>query len=158
VLEARLAGDEVDCCVLLLDLDRFKPVNDRFGHAAGDAVLAAAAARMRAAVRNADLVARVGGDEFAVLLPDCDDPGRVAEKLLATLSEPTEFQGVAVTIGASIGISRAPRDGASTAELLRAADRALYRAKAAGRSCVREDADGSSVGRGRRVVVPERVG
>ncbi|CAN5187874.1 GGDEF domain-containing protein [soil metagenome] len=120
--------------VFCLDLDGFKGVNDKFGHAAGDAVLVAVAERLRASVRDNDFVCRIGGDEFVILLPviSNDDAGAVARRIIAQVSEPFGFAPEA-RIGVSIGIASAPRDGASADELLSAADRALYDAKRSGK-------------------------
>lgn len=122
--------------VQLIDLDRFKDVNDRCGHAAGDALLQQAAQRMRAAIRETDFIARLGGDEFVVLQPDAHDAevgGTVADKLVATLSRPFRIEGHEVSIGASIGISVFPKDAADPDRLLRKADLALYKVKAEAR-------------------------
>ena len=121
---------------LLLDLDRFKPINDTYGHEAGDAVLKAVATRLKACVRESDTVARVGGDEFVVMLPmrAAQDAVRVAEKILATLGEPIRVAGHEVQIGVSIGISVFPDDAVDKEELLKYADRAMYHVKAAGRN------------------------
>ncbi|SIR36810.1 diguanylate cyclase [Pseudacidovorax sp. RU35E] len=118
--------------VLLLDLDGFKAVNDRHGHAAGDAVLAALAARLREAVRDSDLVARLGGDEFALLVagdPHPDALTGLAQRLLAQSSLPVDWEGQGLRVGMSIGIARRPQDGDSLDALLRAADRAMYHSK-----------------------------
>lgn len=122
--------------LLLLDLDHFKEVNDRFGHAAGDALLQQVAARMREQVRETDVVARLGGDEFAILLADSTDPnagGVVADKLVAALSQPFPIDDHEAQVGASIGISVFPQDANTADQLMRNADLALYRAKAMGR-------------------------
>jgi diguanylate cyclase (GGDEF)-like protein len=120
--------------VFCLDLDGFKGVNDRSGHAAGDAVLVAVADRLRACVRDADFVCRVGGDEFVILLPNITDgeAAAVARRIISRVSEPFEFVPMA-RVGASIGLASAPRDGITADELLGAADRAMYEAKRRGK-------------------------
>jgi diguanylate cyclase (GGDEF)-like protein len=126
--------------VLSLDLDRFKAVNDTLGHGAGDMLLVEVAARMRASVRDGDVVARMGGDEFAILqlLPGHGAQAVVlAERLLATVSAPYDLGGRTVAVGVSIGIALYPDDGATTDALLRQADIALYRAKSNGRNTYR---------------------
>ena len=126
--------------LMLLDLDRFKEVNDRLGHTAGDALLQQAAHRMRAVVRDTDFIARFGGDEFVVLVPDAQSPqegGAVAEKLVASLSRPFQISEREVQIGASIGLAAYPQDAPDLDQLFMKADLALYRAKAAGRGVYR---------------------
>ena len=126
--------------LMLIDLDRFKEVNDSLGHTAGDALLQQAAHRMRAVVRDTDFIARFGGDEFVVLLPDADSPqeaGAVAEKLVASLSRPFHISEREVQIGASIGLAAYPQDAPDLDQLFMKADLALYRAKAAGRGVYR---------------------
>ncbi|MDE2092697.1 MAG: diguanylate cyclase [Burkholderiales bacterium] len=123
--------------LLYLDLDKFKPVNDTLGHAAGDELLQAVAARLRQQVRESDTVARIGGDEFAVILPGVsrrDEARRVADKALAALATPFRLigQGQTIDIGASIGVAIYPDDGASADALVKAADNAMYSAKHAG--------------------------
>ena len=122
--------------LMLLDLDRFKPINDTYGHEAGDAVLKTVAARLKGCVRESDTVARVGGDEFVVMLPmrAAQDAVRVADKILAALAEPIRVAGNEVRIGVSIGISAFPEDAVDKEELLKYADRAMYHVKAAGRN------------------------
>ncbi len=137
----------VPCTVLTIDLDHFRRVNDRFGHAAGDAVLAEAARRIAASVRGSDLAARLGGDEFAVMIRGpfpAEAPQVFAERILAMLAEPFAIDGVAVTIPASIGIATAPRDGTCGTSLMRAADTALFRAKATGRAGIACAADNAT--------------
>ncbi|MEI8267489.1 MAG: diguanylate cyclase [Betaproteobacteria bacterium] len=127
--------------LMLLDLDRFKPVNDIHGHAAGDAVLVEVARRLTQAVREHDAVARLGGDEFVILF--ADDPGQAmleerAQRLQAALRGPIDIgSGRMVGIDSSVGVATSPQDGCSLDELLIAADLALYRAKEAGRGCFR---------------------
>lgn len=120
--------------LMFLDLDKFKPVNDQYGHAVGDLLLRAAAQRMLAQVRAADTVARIGGDEFVVLLSVVQSAAaavQVAEKIRAALSEPFDLQSVVVQISASIGVAICPEHGRSDVELLRHADAAMYQAKQA---------------------------
>ncbi|MEY2875175.1 MAG: hypothetical protein RLZZ373_2546, partial [Pseudomonadota bacterium] len=124
----------------LLDLDGFKPVNDRLGHHAGDSVLIEIAARLGAQVRQADLVARIGGDEFVVVvgeLRDEDAALRIGDKLLQAMRTPIAVQGVACTVGATIGYALAPTDGADIGGLLEKADRAMYAGKQAGKLQIR---------------------
>jgi diguanylate cyclase (GGDEF)-like protein len=120
--------------VFCIDLDGFKGVNDRFGHATGDAVLVTVAKRLRASVRDGDVVCRIGGDEFVILLPDIteDESAAVARRIIARVAEPFEF-APAARVGASIGLASAPRDGVTADELLSAADRAMYEAKRGGK-------------------------
>lgn len=122
--------------LLYLDLDRFKPVNDTWGHEAGDEVLRQVADRLRAVVRDDDVPARLGGDEFAVFLPRGDDAQRVAERILAAFGPGFDVGGPVVDVGASIGIAGAGPAGRNPRALLRAADEALYVAKRAGRGRV----------------------
>ena len=125
--------------VLMLDLDRFKIVNDSLGHRMGDELLQQAAARMKTILRTVDTVARLGGDEFVVLLEDIamsDYAGLVCKKIITSLSNPFQLaQNDDVRIGASIGISLYPQHGHNTETLLDCADAALYRAKDQGRGC-----------------------
>jgi len=122
--------------VMFIDLDGFKQVNDTHGHAIGDRLLCEAAGAIGAALRRGDTLARMGGDEFVVVLEDTDsqaDAERVAAKILAQFAQPLEVAGVAYRAGASIGIALYPGHGADQETLLRHADAAMYRAKAAGR-------------------------
>jgi len=126
--------------LLLIDLDYFKQVNDTMGHDAGDAVLVAVAARLLEAVRETDRVARLGGDEFAVLLPDLVDAAGIAAvctRIHASVSRTILHAQSALQVNASIGVACAPRDAATPDTLYKAADLALYEAKAAGRGCWR---------------------
>ena len=123
--------------LMVLDLDGFKEVNDAFGHAYGDAMLRRVAMRMSMALREYDLIARVGGDEFVVLLPEIDDPDvarRVAEKLIAAASEDIEIAERPSHMGASVGIALFPNDGHDFDTLLRGADAAMYASKQAGKN------------------------
>ena len=123
--------------VLFVDLDGFKDVNDSFGHAVGDDLLVEAAARLSTDVRERDVVARFGGDEFVALLTDCSDEvaADVAERLRASLSRPYLVAGREVVVSASIGLAR-PSVGDDAESALRNADLALYRAKSGGRDRV----------------------
>jgi diguanylate cyclase (GGDEF)-like protein/PAS domain S-box-containing protein len=127
--------------LLNLDLDKFKPVNDSFGHAVGDELLKAVATRIRQKVRESDTVARVGGDEFLVILPEVatrEAAQTVAQKIIAAIAAPFELgsQHPAVQIGVSIGVAIYPTDGSDAEGLMKSADDAMYRAKlAASRVC-----------------------
>ena len=126
--------------VLCLDLDHFKPVNDTLGHPVGDALLQAVADRIRACIRPMDTVARLGGDEFAIVQTDSDQPvgaTALAARLIKEIGAPYNVLGHQIVIGASIGISVAPDDGADADQLLKSADMALYRAKEDGRGTYR---------------------
>jgi diguanylate cyclase (GGDEF)-like protein/PAS domain S-box-containing protein len=121
--------------LLLLDLDHFKAVNDRFGHAAGDALLIAVASRLRGSVRDEDTVARLGGDEFAIILYDTvlpDDTLIVVEKIIQDLHQPFVLDGYELPAHASIGIALYPDDSVGMETLLKFADIAMYRAKSGG--------------------------
>jgi len=127
--------------LLMLDLDRFKDVNDSFGHAAGDELLQQVAERLMSRLRGMDTVARLGGDEFTVMLQKIaqpEDAAVVASDIMSSLSRPwTLSNGAEVRIGVSIGISLFPEHGTTTHDLLQHADAALYQAKNEGRSCFR---------------------
>ena len=123
--------------VMMLDLDRFKTVNDTMGHPAGDELLRETASRLGTCVRAYDTVARLGGDEFAILLPEVrsgDDLGRVATKMLEALNQPFLVDGKEVFISCSIGIALYPSDSTETDDLLKFADSAMYSAKRSGRN------------------------
>ena len=137
VLAAALAGKT--CGLLYLDLDRFKHINDTHGHDAGDQVLKEVARRLQSVVRQTDLVARIGGDEFVVLLAHPVDHGalgQVASRVLAVCGRPITIDGTVIEPGLSIGGALAPRDAVVADDLLREADRALYIAKRGGRGRV----------------------
>lgn len=123
--------------LLYVDLDGFKDINDRHGHATGDQLLIAATRRMSATVRATDVVARLSGDEFLVVLPEVETETvavRIAEKLVESMAAPVQVQGAALVVTASVGIAQFPRDGRTTEELLAAADAAMYQAKRAGKN------------------------
>jgi diguanylate cyclase (GGDEF)-like protein len=126
--------------VLMLDLDGFKVVNDTHGHAVGDKALDEFARRVSAIVRPNAFLARVGGDEFTIIMPkigSLDDPTILARRIATAVAEPFVVDNVTAEFGVGIGIAIAPNDGVHADELVRRADRALHRAKAAGRSSVR---------------------
>ncbi len=132
-----LSTQEKPLVLLSLDLDRFKPVNDLLGHAAGDRVLNEVSRRLTECVRQEDLVARIGGDEFVLILCDLSDQNNVealCQRVLDSIEQPFEIDGQQTFISASIGIAMAPNDALEASELLRYADIALYEAKAGGRS------------------------
>ena len=123
---------DMSVALVLLDLDRFKEVNDTLGHPNGDVLLQEIGGRLRSALRESDTVARLGGDEFGLLLPtvtDEDDALRVAEKVRAELRRPFELQGVRLDLEASIGIALYPKHGHDVDTLLQRADVAMYLAK-----------------------------
>ena len=135
---ARMRRDGEAFSVLMLDLDRFKTVNDSFGHPAGDALLREIARRLLNTTREVDCVARFGGDEFAVLQAPCKDQKAgaiaLADRILAAVTEPYDFNGRKLILETSIGIALAPHDGDDVDALIKHADLALYRAKTQGRN------------------------
>jgi diguanylate cyclase (GGDEF)-like protein/PAS domain S-box-containing protein len=127
---ARAVASERSVGVLMLDLDGFKAVNDRHGHAAGDEVLREVARRLRRSVRERDLVARLGGDEFVVVLTGLGAVPDAVERVETALAEPFGIaDGVAAPLGAAVGVAVFPADGANVADLLAVADREMYAAK-----------------------------
>ncbi|MBV2149516.1 EAL domain-containing protein [Sphingobium sp. AS12] len=129
-------GKAGDCALMMLDLDRFKSVNDTLGHPAGDALLRQVSQRLQRVVGDRGLVGRQGGDEFKILLPGRQDQtmlAQLAQNIIATVSQPYSIEGTAVVIGVSIGISSCPQDGVTADALIRNADLALYAAKGNGR-------------------------
>jgi diguanylate cyclase (GGDEF)-like protein len=135
-----IASASHQVAVLMLDLDGFKVVNDTHGHAAGDKSLCEFARRVSVIVRTDAFLARVGGDEFTIIMPkiiSLDDPTHLARRIATAVAEPFEIENLTIEFGVGIGIAIAPNDGVQADELVRRADRALYRAKAAGRSYVR---------------------
>jgi diguanylate cyclase (GGDEF)-like protein len=132
---AKRHGESV--ALMLIDLDHFKPINDRFGHDAGDLMLQVVAKRLREHVRSGDTVARLGGDEFAVLI--CGDEAErhareIASRLLAELAQPVLYGAERLTVTISIGVALYPQHANLFANLYKAADEALYKVKARGRS------------------------
>ncbi|KAA5930285.1 MULTISPECIES: bifunctional diguanylate cyclase/phosphodiesterase [Pantoea] len=127
--------------LLLIDLDRFKAVNDTHGHHAGDELIIAVAQRLSRIVRASDTVGRIGGDEFIVVMPEVDNIGQVnslAQRMIDELAQPFTLFGSNVWSGASIGLALAPKDGIDRLELMRKADIALYEAKSGGRGRFRQ--------------------
>jgi diguanylate cyclase (GGDEF)-like protein len=133
--------------VFMLDLDGFKPINDRLGHDAGDELLVQVGQRLRQQLRNSDLVARLGGDEFVIMVGGLSgeaDAQRLGHKLLAAFGAPFAVAGQSCRVGITIGFALAPHDGRDAGDLLKRADAAMYAGKQAGRHCVRRG--GASVG------------
>lgn len=142
----RLARSGEEFAVLLLDLDRFKEVNDRFGHPAGDEFLVQVASRLQRCTRAAEHVARIGGDEFALVMANLirpEDALEIAERFAAAFTEPFLIEGCEIVGATSVGIVLAPRDGNTPLDIMKNADAALYRAKKAGPGtiCFFEEAD-----------------
>ena len=134
---ARAQRGNTSFAVLQIDLDRFKLINDSLGHAAGDQLLQAVGDRLKSRVRQTDTLARVGGDEFMLLLTDLKKPERgseVAEDLLAALRKPFDIQGREIFVGSSIGIAIYPQDSTDPHTLTKMADAAMYRAKTTGKN------------------------
>lgn len=123
------------CAFLMIDLDRFKAVNDTLGHPIGDRLLTRVAERLRSIMTDNEVCGRLGGDEFAVVVRDANDPQRLskfAQNIIDTLSRPYEVDQHTLYIGASIGTATGPRDGRTVETLIRSADLALYRSKDVG--------------------------
>jgi diguanylate cyclase (GGDEF)-like protein len=136
----RTTTDDARSAVLMLDLDGFKSINDAYGHAIGDQTLIEFAQRISAIMRAGAVFIRVGGDEFAVIVPNIkslDDPTGLARRIVAAVAEPFLIGQILTSVGVGVGIAIAPSDGMDPEILVQRADRALYRAKAEGRSCIR---------------------
>jgi len=139
----RALGDPANCRMVAVhhvDLDRFKAVNDTFGHHAGDKLLKIVASRLRSVVRDTDTIARMGGDEFVIVQAPFTDPieaTALAQRVISAMAEPFDLDGHQAGVGASVGIAVSPTDGATPEKLLRNADLALYRAKGDGRGTFR---------------------
>ena len=124
------------CALMMIDLDRFKLVNDTLGHPAGDELLKQVASRLKQVAPGKTEIGRLGGDEFQIILPDVDDRGRlgeIAKKIIDMISQPYSIDSSRCVIGASVGIAIAPYDGIDPEEIVRSADLALYAAKGGGR-------------------------
>lgn len=133
---SRARRDNSITAVMLIDLDGFKEVNDSFGHEAGDEILKVTAKRLVSVLRGTDTVARIGGDEFLVILTELhshDNASLVAEKLLKIISQPVYLDDSEASVGASIGISFFPDDGSDVEELIKMADAAMYKVKSTGK-------------------------
>jgi diguanylate cyclase (GGDEF)-like protein/PAS domain S-box-containing protein len=132
---ARARREQKSFALLYIDLDKFKPINDTFGHAAGDSVLQEVASRMKSMLRSTDTVARIGGDEFAIILQDLEDieyAGIVAQKLIYSIIKPISLNNKTCSVGASIGISYYPIIATDIDTLLLTADNSMYKAKLKG--------------------------
>jgi diguanylate cyclase (GGDEF)-like protein len=137
-------GGSQRMALLFIDLDNFKGVNDRLGHAAGDAVLVEVCRRMSAVLRASDTLFRLGGDEFALLVADVAEPADVeqlAERLIACVREPLAIQGQIQPVGATVGLAFVPDNATDPQSLLQAADAAMYAAKHAGKNTYRRASD-----------------
>ncbi|HEY3548243.1 MAG TPA: EAL domain-containing protein [Propionicimonas sp.] len=134
---SRLVDPKNRQALLMLDLDRFKDVNDSYGHRAGDQLLAQVGARLRDSLRGDDALARLGGDEFAILLGDSgrDEALHAAARLARALAEPVSVEGAELGIGVSIGIALFPDDGTDLSQLLHKSDLAMYKAKTTRQGC-----------------------
>jgi len=123
--------------VMFLDLDGFKDINDQYGHEFGDRVLKATAERITSEIRETDTVARIGGDEFVIILsslPECQIADRIATSLIEGISQPIIIDKIEVTVSASIGVSLYPKNGVTVEQLIRSADHAMYQVKHAGKN------------------------
>jgi diguanylate cyclase (GGDEF)-like protein/PAS domain S-box-containing protein len=141
--DQRSPATDHDVGLLYVDLDHFKSVNDTHGHPVGDALLVAVAERLAAVVRPGDLIARMGGDEFTVILHGASEAAAtIADRIVTTLAEPFAIEGHTIHVGASVGVATTPLATFTPQDLLDAADRALYRAKQSGRGCWRAEPDG----------------
>jgi diguanylate cyclase (GGDEF)-like protein len=142
LIQARRRGTRV--ALMLIDLDGFKIINDTLGHRAGDTALQTVARRLSGCVRDADTVARVGGDEFVVLLNDlaqAADSIKVADKILHDVAQPMAIDGQQIAVGVSIGISVYPEDAGDGESLFKLSDAAMYRVKQAGKGGYRSHAE-----------------
>jgi diguanylate cyclase (GGDEF)-like protein len=141
-----------------MDLDKFKQVNDTFGHHYGDLLLQEAASRLHQTLRGSDTVARLGGDEFAMLLPGTDESGAIqaAEKVVAALEQPFVLEGRSLDVGVSIGIALCPQHGEDPSALLQAADAAMYLAKRGNRHFAIHNSEVEAQGAGESGIEPNQ--
>jgi len=129
---ARAKRQETQLALLFIDLDKFKAINDTHGHRAGDAVLQTVAQRLRTLLRETDMAARIGGDEFIILIEGvCDDASidSIVRKVKASVSQPIPYLDIELESGGSIGVGRYPQDGTTASTLIAASDQAMYRSK-----------------------------
>jgi diguanylate cyclase (GGDEF)-like protein len=134
---ARVLTSQNERTLLLLDLDKFKPINDLHGHEAGDVVLVEIARRIKALLRSDDMVARVGGDEFVILLTQAHERSvleQISKRLLAAIVQPVPYAEKELCVGGSLGIARYPGNGLTLPDLMQAADVAMYHIKRNGRA------------------------
>jgi diguanylate cyclase (GGDEF)-like protein len=132
---ARAKRGRKKIAVMMLDLDKFKSINDKFGHEAGDKLLKSVAGRLEDALRKSDTIARMGGDEFIIIVPEMDRTGDVTvvvNKIIALFHTPFECNGIKLPSSTSIGVAMYPEDGDNGELLMRCADIAMYNAKAHG--------------------------
>ncbi|MCK7592069.1 putative bifunctional diguanylate cyclase/phosphodiesterase [Pseudomarimonas salicorniae] len=156
----RASAQHTQLAVMFIDLDHFKRINDSHGHQVGDQVLAKVAAMLHAILRDDDLLARMGGDEFILLLDRIDGPAQteaIARRITDTLSAPLELDERRLQVQASVGIALYPQDGAHPAELISRADMAMYEAKLRGRSAIRYFAPGIERQRRRETELHEQL-
>jgi diguanylate cyclase (GGDEF)-like protein len=133
----RAEKNNASFAVIFIDLDGFKPINDALGHAAGDEVLKSVANKLKQCVRQSDVVTRIGGDEFVLILSDIDSPAllSITRKIIDTIASTHEITGKSVTRSSSVGIATYPDSGRTLDELIAYADAAMYRSKRAGKNC-----------------------
>jgi diguanylate cyclase (GGDEF)-like protein len=156
----RLTSADEQTAVFLLDLDKFKGINDTLGHAAGDQLLQEVAGRLKSEIRDGDVVARLGGDEFAIVQrlgrDSHDNAVSLALRLIDVVTRPYELDGIPARVGVSIGIARSPDQGRDSADLLKKADLALYAVKSEGRNGFRiYDADMSRIAESQKLLEEE---